>query len=249
MIKAVIIDDESKGRSTLSQLIARYLPYVQIVGEADSVTSALKLVKEQEEVDLILLDIQMGDGTGFDFLEQVPNKNFQVIFVTAFDEYAIKAFQWSAIDYLLKPVSPELLINAVHKVQTIKDTDKDISSKLDALMTNKSSLKKVAIYTQTGVELINIDEIIRFEASSNYTILFLQNKMSILSTKTLKEYDGLLAESTFYRIHKSHLINLNNVQRYVNGDGGYVIMSDASEVEVARRRKEAFLQVLLNNYS
>lgn len=248
MIKAIIIDDESKGRSTLNQLTTRYLPHIQIVGEADGVASGLKLI-EEEEVDLVFLDIQMGDGTGFDFLEKVPNKDFQVIFVTAFDEYAIKAFQWSAIDYLLKPVDPELLISAVHKAQANQNSDNDLSSKLDALMNNKSTLKKVAIYTQTGVELINVDEIIRFEASSNYTILYLRNKTSIISTKTLKEYDAMLTESTFYRVHKSHLINLNNVQRYVNGDGGFVIMSDTSEVEVARRRKEAFLQVLLNSYS
>lgn len=248
MIKAIIIDDEVKGRSTLNLLIKRYLPHVQVIGEADGVESGLSLLAA-EPVDLIFLDIQMGDGTGFDFLEKVTNKNFEVIFVTAFDEYAIKAFQWSAVDYLLKPVDPELLISAVHKVQQTLQDSTQLTSKIDALINNKSSLKKVAIYTQTGVELINVDEIVRFEASSNYTILYLRNKTTIISTKTLKEYDEMLSESTFFRVHKSHLINLNNVQRYVNGDGGFVIMNDSSEVEVARRRKESFLQILLNSYS
>lgn len=245
MIKAIIIDDEVKGRSTLNLLIKRYLPHVQIIGEADGVESGLSLLA-LNPVDLIFLDIQMGDGTGFDFLEKVTEKNFEVIFVTAFDEYAIKAFQWSAVDYLLKPVEPELLISAVHKLQ---QDSTQLTSKIDALINNKSSLKKVAIYTQTGVELINVDEIVRFEASSNYTILYLRSKITIISTKTLKEYDEMLSESTFFRVHKSHLINLNNVQRYVNGDGGFVIMNDSSEVEVARRRKESFLQILLNSYS
>ncbi len=245
-MKAIIIDDETKGRQALSQLVGRYTPHVEIVGEAEGVQKGKELIEElANELDLVFLDIQMGDGTGFELLEQLSEINFQVIFVTAFDEYAVKAFQCSAIDYLLKPVDPELMISAVHKVHDLRKQKALFSTQMQALKSNQKTLKKIAINTQEGVDLIDIKDIIRLEASSNYTIIYLDNKTTIVSTKTLKEYENMLSEQAFYRIHKSHLIHLDRVKRYSNG-GSSVIMTDDVEVEVARRRKDAFLKVLLN---
>tara|TARA_B100000809_G_scaffold266837_1_gene332052 strand:+ start:1083 stop:1829 length:747 start_codon:yes stop_codon:yes gene_type:complete len=242
-LSAVIIDDEPKGRQTLNSYLDLYCDDVKLLGDADSVISGAKLINKTKP-DLVFLDIMMGDGTGFELLERCQNLDFSVIFVTAHEEYALKAFKYSAVDFLLKPIDEDLLIQAVDKTNKSKDSN-SLSARLDTLLSNQKQLKKLAIPTINSVEIVHVEDIIRLEADGNYTSIFIDNN-KITSSKTLKEFDQILSGSTFFRIHKSHLVNLDKVVRYIQGDGGTVITEDGSEIEVARRRKESFLATLFN---
>lgn len=242
MIRSVIIDDEEKGRNTLRNFLTKYCNNVSVVAEGDCVKSGLEKIS-MHNPDLVFLDIQMPDGTGFNLLEQIPEINFKVIFVTAYDQYALKAFKFSAIDYLLKPIDPEKLIEAVKKISDIEDV-KSINKKLEVLIGNNNRFEKIALPSIEGIHLVKIKDIIRCESESNYTNIFLSTGKKILVTKTLKEYDEMLTPMHFYRVHQSHLINLSYVEKYHKGEGGFVIMEDGSEIEVARRRKEGFLSEL-----
>ncbi len=243
-INAIIIDDEKRGRETLAEQIRLSCPEVAITGEASGVKEGVTLV-ESEKPDLVFLDIMMGDGSGFDFLEQCRYKDFEVIFVTAHENFALKAFEYSAVHYLLKPVDEDLLCQAVQKIASDKGS-KHLSEKLDVLLSNKKQLKKLAIPTSSGVEIAPIEDIYHLEASGNYTYIHLRDS-SILSSKTLKEFDSILSGSSFFRIHKSYLINMEKVVRYVQGDGGHVVIENGCEIEIARRRKDAFLKALMAN--
>lgn len=242
MVRTIIIDDELQGRKTLRNFIGKYCPNVEIVGEAESVKSGVEAVILHSP-DLILLDINLPDGTGFDLLEKLPKMDFKVIFVTAYNQHAIKAFKYSAIDYILKPIDPDLLVEAISKVKK-DDRLSEIEKKLEALLSNRKSVEKLALPSSNGILLVKIDDIIRCESDSNYTNIFLINKQKILVTKTLKDYDDILSDVGFFRIHKSHLINLRYVKQYIKGEGGYVIMEDNSQVEVSRRRKDEFVTAL-----
>ena len=243
MIRSVIIDDEEKGRNTLRNFLTKYCNNISVVAEGDCVKSGLEKISSYNP-DLVFLDIQMPDGTGFNLLEQIKEINFKVIFVTAYDQYALKAFKFSAIDYLLKPIDPEKLIEAVNRLSDFEDI-KSINNKLEVLVGNKNRFEKIALPTVNGVHLVKIKDIIRCESDSNYTTIFLASGKKILVTKTLKEYDEMLTPMHFYRVHQSHLINLAFVEKYHKGEGGFVIMEDGSEIEVARRRKEGFLSELI----
>lgn len=242
--RIAIIDDEQSGRSILSKLIENNFSQFVEIKQADSKRNGLKLIKSFEP-DIVLLDVMMGDGTGFDLLEEVSQLDFRLIFITAHEQFAIKAFRYSAIDYLLKPISDELLKTAMQKCFD-EINNKDLGIKLDVLFANKETVKKIAIPTQQGIEIVLIKEIIRLEADGNYTKLFLKEG-SIMSSKTLKEFDQILSKSNFFRVHKSHLVSLNEVKRFLNEGGGYVVTSDGAQVEIARRRKELFLSTLVNN--
>lgn len=242
-LSAVIIDDEQKGRQTMTSYIELYCDDIELLGDADGVESGVKLINKTKP-DLVFLDIMMGDGTGFDLLEKCQNLNFSVIFVTAYEEYALKAFKYSAVDFLLKPIDGDLLTQAVEKIAKRKDSD-SLSARLDTLLSNQKQLKKLAIPTINSVEIVHIEDIIRLEADGNYTCIHIKNN-KITSSKTLKEFDQILSGSTFFRIHKSHLVNLDKIVRYTQGDGGTVVTEDGSEIEVARRRKESFLNALVN---
>ncbi|MBN2682773.1 MAG: response regulator transcription factor [Bacteroidales bacterium] len=242
MIRTIIIDDEMQGRKTLRNFINKYCSNVEIVGEAESVKEGLEAIILNSP-DLILLDINLPDGTGFDLLEKLPKMDFKVIFVTAYNQHAIKAFKYSAIDYILKPIDPDLLVEAISKVKK-DDRLSEIEKKLEALLSNRKSVEKLALPSSNGILLVKIDDIIRCESDSNYTNIFLQNKQKILVTKTLKDYDDILSDVGFFRVHKSHLINLRFVKQYIKGEGGYVIMEDNSQVEVSRRRKDEFIMAL-----
>lgn len=244
MFKAVIIDDEKNGRITLHNFLKKYCEQVHVVAEADGVKSGVEQVSKYSP-DVVFLDVQMQDGTGFDLLEQIPEINFRVIFVTAYDKYAIQAFKYSAMDYLLKPIHPDRLVEAVNKL------DKDpgfleLHKKLEVLISNKNSVEKIALPASDGVRLVRIKDMVRCVSDSNYTTIYLHSGEEVIVTKTLKEYEEILSPLNFYRVHKSHLININYVERYIQGEGGYVVMEDGSEVEVSRRRKEEFLAVLLD---
>ncbi len=246
MIRTVVVEDEKKSREVILSLIAKYCPELQVVGEASSVDQAVDLLKK-EKPDLVFMDIQLADGTGFDILQQVQGINFDLIFATAFDQYAIKAIKYSAIDYLLKPIDGEELKAAVRKVIEKRSS----SSNIDNLKFLLSNLKKgedefsrITLPTGNAYEIVNIKDIIRCEASESYTYFFLVGKRKFLVTSGLKHYEDILPSSQFIRVHHSHLINMNHVIRYLKEDGGYAIMSDDSKIEVSRRKREAFLERL-----
>ena len=245
MLKTIIIDDEISGRNILKNFVSKYCTEkIEIIAEADSVKTGKNQITIHNP-DLVLLDVQMQDGTGFDLLELLPNISFKVIFITSYDKFAIRAFKYSAIDYILKPVDPDLLVAAINRIAD-KNVMLDIDKKLDVLISNKNNIEKIALPATDGIRFLKINEIIRCESDSNYTTFFTINKEKIVVSKTLKEYEVLLSSMKFYRIHKSHLVNLRYISKYVPGEGGYVIMEDKTEVEVSRRKKEGLLTILMN---
>lgn len=243
MIKAVIIDDESKGRNILKNSLKKYCHKVSIIGEADGVETGKNLI-DTKQPELVFLDIDMKDGTGFDLLEKFSQFSFGVIFVTAHNEYALKAFKCSAIDYLLKPILPNELVQAVTKFE--KDLAlKNLSYKIESLLENKAKIKKLALPTLNGIELLKIDELIYCESSSNYTIFNTTSNTQIVVSKTIKEYAVVLSEYNFFRIHQSYLVNLDYVSKYNKNDGGFVILENGKKIPISRRNKQAFLKVIM----
>lgn len=240
-MRTVIIDDEPKSRQTISNFIAKYATDLQIIGQADCVEKGVALI-ESEKPELVFLDIQMPDGTGFDLLGQVMFNDFKLIFCTSYDQYAIKAFRFSAIDYLLKPLDPDIFVAAIKKISG--EDGAQMKDKLEVLIANKSDFSRIALHSFEGINLVNINDIIRCESSGNYTRFIIKNQPNLLVTKTLKEFDEILSNQGFIRIHKSFLVNINHITKYVKGEGGWVIMSDDSKIEVSRRKKDRLLQIL-----
>ena len=245
MIRTYIIDDEEDARNMLRAFISNYCPQVEIIGEADGVTNGYrKLMTEQP--DLVFLDIQMDDGTGFDLLEKIKRPSFAVIFTTAFDEYAIKAFKYSAIDSLLKPIDPDELIEAVSKIKAGEGQSKQISELID--QKNNQRFDRITLSSHDGITIVKLKDISRLESDSNYTHFFLVGGEKITVPKSLKEYEKMLPSDQFFRTHQSFIVNLEYVKKYVKEDGGYILMEDGSEVLVARRRKDDFLERIHNNF-
>lgn len=244
MIRVVVVDDEQQGRSIIKQYIARYCPYIEVCGEADSVKNGVAVINEKHP-DIVFLDIQMQDGTGFNLLEKVGEKTFKVIFVTSFDQFALKAFKYSASDYLLKPLDPDAFVEAVEKVRgDIETHTKGKDDRIEQLLTNINSFKKIGLPAGNAIVFVNVDDIIRCESDGNYTTFHLTDGRHLLVSKSLKVYEELFADRKFLRVHKSHLINARYVDQYINGDGGSVVMSDGSTVEVSRRKKDELLAIM-----
>ncbi|MEA3444368.1 MAG: LytTR family DNA-binding domain-containing protein [Bacteroidota bacterium] len=243
MIRTIIIDDEERGRRTLISQISKYCPELEIVGEANGVSTGMEIIRHKNP-DVVFLDIQMQDGTGFDLLEQLPQVSFAVIFATAYDQYAVQAFKFSATDYLLKPIDPDQLIKAVDKLKNEIDS-LNLNKKLEALFSNRKNFEKIALPTFDGIILVKIKEIIRCQSESNYTTLYMPGGSKVVVTKTLKDFDEMLTPIGFFRIHQSHLVNMSFVNKYIKGEGGSVKMEDGTVLEVARRRKDTFLEKLL----
>ncbi len=244
-MRAVIIDDESRARNYLKGLLVEQFPEIEIVGEANGVETGCALI-EDVNPELIFLDVQMQDGTGFDLLGKINRSRYSIIFVSAYDRFAITAIKFSAVDYLLKPVELNDLQIAIDKIQ--KSVDKDeVKKKLDMLLNNINKIDKIALPSLNGIEFVKLEDIIRCESDNNYTIFYLKNNEKILVSKTMKEYEDMLENKGFFRTHKSHIINLSFLKKYIKGEGGTVIMEDGSEVAVSRRRKEDFM-VVLNNF-
>jgi two-component system LytT family response regulator len=220
---------------------------VSVIGKAEGVESGEQTIRTLVP-DLVFLDIEMIQGNAFDLLNRLQPQTFQVIFVTAFDNYAIRAFKYSAVDYLLKPVDVEDLRSAVGKVAG-RSKDKIDMLQIKTLLENVGNLhiwqQKMAVPTMTGLNFITISEIIRFEARGNYTGIHLDNGECVLATKNIQDYDALLPDTLFYRIHHSHIINLQKIHKYQKGRGGYIIMEDGTSIEVASRRREDFLRRLI----
>ncbi|SFP56090.1 LytR/AlgR family response regulator transcription factor [Parafilimonas terrae] len=247
MIKAIIIDDEQHCINRLTTLLSKNCSdTVELLASVQSVEEGLTAVRTYKP-QLVFLDIEIGNKTGFDLLKQLPEINFEVIFTTAYDKYAVQAFKFSALDYLLKPIDTDELQAALKKLND-KVSQKDIAGKFDTLFHNlkniQSSSKRICVPVLSGLVFIQTDDIIRCESNINYTTLFLKDKQKLLVAKTLKEFEEMLTEYNFYRVHNSHLINLAYIKMYNKGKGGTVTMTDGSEIEVSTRRKDDFLKRL-----
>ncbi len=247
MIKVVLIDDEENCLSSLAILLTQYCPEVQIMEQCQSVQAGLTAINTHKP-DLIFLDIEMPVLNGFDLLEMVKNYPLAVIFTTAYQHYAVKAIRYSALDYLLKPVDYKELIQAVHRYvsQKSRPNPEQFQFLIDKLSQKEHTTKKLAIPNLEGFKLVSIDDIISCEADDNYTHILLKDRIKITACRTLKEIQQLLDDSAiFIRVHHSSLININEVDQYVRGEGGYVIMSDGSHINVSRNKKETLLKYLM----
>jgi len=248
MIRAIIIDDEKNARESIVHLCQLSFSEVEIIGQADGVASGLEVIQKWKP-DLVFLDIQLEDGSGFDILEQLKTVSFQVIFITAFNEYAIKAFKFAAIDYLMKPINPMEFKSAVSQVIASQEKE-ELQAKLDAFISHiKDSLaehKKIILKTAESIHLIKVSDIIRCEADKGYTEFFIRNGRKILVSKGLKDYDEMLCDFGFIRTHQSHLINLDYISSFEKTDGGYILMSDGSNVPVSSRKKEYVFGIFEN---
>ena len=250
MISAILIDDDINLRNGMKGLLQLYAPQIAIIGEADSVVSGVEAI-ESLRPQVVFLDIQLNDGTGFDILEKITSFNgaqkSHIVFITAHEQYAIKAFRFSALDFLLKPVDPDELQKVIQKIKSEIEKN-DSSSHIDLLLENirkkVDNFKRIALSTSDGIHLFDVSDIIRCESEDNYTKFFIKNSKPILISKTLKEYEELLTEHGFERIHQSHLINLNYLKSYIKKEGGYVIMADDSQLPISQRKKERLQDIL-----
>ena len=247
MIRTILVDDETDSIRVLQRLLETCCPNVSVVDTANGVDTGIELIRELRP-DLVLLDIEMSQGNAFDLLNQLMPLNFQVIFVTAFDNYAIRAFKYSVVDYLLKPVDIDDLRNAISRVSEKADP-KDLTEQMKILLNNVGmlhvSFQKMAIPTINGLNFVPVQDVIRLEARGNYTVIYLSNGETIMATRTIRDYEDVLPESIFCRIHSSHIINLAHIDKYQKGRGGVVIMEDGTTIEVAARRRDEFMRRLL----
>jgi two-component system, LytTR family, response regulator len=245
MIRAIIIDDEMHCRRTLDILLKEYCPEVQVLEQCDNGENGAEAIKRLGP-DLVFLDIEMPHVNGFEMLEQFSEIHFAVIFTTGYDQYAIKAFRFSALDYLLKPINQDELKKAVQKVsqQVHYPLPQQLEILLQKLRQQAPLIHKIALPTMEGLQLISVDSIISCISDSNYTILLLKDKQKITISRTLKETEEILEEHSFLRVHNSNIVNLNEISKYIKGEGGYLIMSDGSAVDVSRSRKESLLKKL-----
>jgi len=245
MLRAIIIDDIDAIRQKNISIIRENCPNVAIIAEADSVAAGVAAIRKFIP-DLVFLDVEMADGTGFDLLQQLKPINFKVIFITGYQEFAIKAFRFSAIDFLLKPIDPDDLIEAVQKAE--KTLNKEMLelqfSTLFANIERPKNLQKLILKTAEKVYSINVQDIIRCESEKNYTTFFLLNGQKLLVSTTLKDYETLLVPMGFFRSHQSHLINMPYFDHYIKSDSGVIVMKDKSQIPLATRKKEEFLNLL-----
>jgi len=246
LIKTIIIDDEHYGRQSLQQAVEQYCPEVAILQICESPEAGIAAINALKP-DLVFLDVQMPNMSGFDVLQKLSPIDFEVIFVTSYDQYAIKAIKFSAIDYLLKPVDVDDLIHAVQRAkENLQKNGKRqrYQSVLHNLNYTSGKIEKLAVPTLEGIDFFRTDDIIYCEADGSYTTLYLAGHQKQVISKNLKDFENLLSGSGFCRVHNSHLINLSHVKKYIKGDGGYVILTDDHHVDISRRRKDVFLGML-----
>jgi two-component system LytT family response regulator len=246
MINAILIDDEQTGLEALQLAIQKYCPDVVIKGVYNTPQQGLDGIRSLKP-DLVFLDVQMPQMSGFDVLQQASPVTFDVIFVSAHDQYAIKAIKFSALDYLLKPVDVDELIHAVKKVKEKLNNKSNFfqyQSVLNNVQLRTGKIEKLAVPSLDGIDFFNTQDIIYCKADGSYTNLILKGNQQVLVCKNLKDFENILVESGFCRVHHSFLINLRHVQKYIKGDGGYVILTDQHHVDISRRKKEEFLALL-----
>jgi len=244
-IRAMLVDDENHCNQTLAYELMRHCPQVEVVAMAMSGEEAIHQIRTLQP-DLVFLDIEMPGLSGFELIERLKPISFDVIFVTAYDQYAIQAFRYAAMDYLMKPVVSEQLIEAVARVGSHR-LPADQSSQLEVLLHNlRDGLKspRIALPSGRGMDFVNTEDILYCIAESNYTHIRMQNGSKYTCSKTLKEVEHLLTHLDFFRIHQSYMINMRHLQRYLRDDGGYAVMTDGYKVPIAKRRKEEFLALL-----
>ena len=243
-MKAILVDDEPDGIRTLQKMLAHYCPQVEVIETSSSAAMAKKAI-EALKPDVVFLDIQMPGKTGLELLGEIAQKDFEVVFVTAYNEYMLQALQFSAADYLLKPVDEDRLIEAVQRVEQKLALGKK-EEQTNVLLHNLAqagnpSEMRLCLPTIKGFVILKLIEIIYCEAERSYTVFHLENKKTITVSKPLLDYDNLLQDTSFLRVHKSFLVNLHHVREYQRGEGGLVIMSNGDEIEISRRKKEVFL--------
>lgn len=243
-MKAVIIEDEERSRMVLQNLLQNYCPDVEVSAMADSVTTGVEAILKHHP-DIVFLDVQINGGTGFDVLDRLKGESPSVIFTTAYDQYALKAFKFSAIDYLLKPIDIEELKAAVRKASTTTSHDED-KYKIQNLLSNLKNPNEdpvLLVSTLEAVEFIRIKDIIRCEASGAYTQLYLRDRKPVMVSKIIKDFEFLLQDYGFYRVHQSHIINLKEVQKFVKSEN-FLVMRDGAQIQLARSRKDEFFNML-----
>ena len=245
-IRSLLVDDENHSLETLAWQLKKFCPEVEVVESCNQSEKALKILREQP-IDLVFLDIEMPHMNGFELLQQLGKINFDIVFTTAYDMFAVKAFKYSALDYLLKPIDRDELMQAVEKVKA-KKYPAVSSEQLSILFQHlynqtQSPPKKIALPTTDGLEFVEAANIIHCQSDGNYTHIFLKDGVKFLICRTLKETEESLPANDFLRIHHSHTINLNHIRKYVKGDGGYVIMMDNTSINVSRSRKEELLRL------
>lgn len=245
MLRTVVVDDEVMARETIIDMLNLFCGDVEVIGEASGVNTGYEIINHHKP-DLVLLDIKMGDGTGFDLLNKFETINFHVIFITAFEEYAIQAFKFSALDYLLKPIDPKELTAAIQKAKTLisqNNLELRINTLFDNLRNiNQDKRKKLVLKTTGNVHVVDLANVIRCQSDKNYTHFFTSDGEHIVVSKTLKEFDELLSEFDFFRVHQSHLINLDYIKRYDKSDGGFLVMKDDTRVPVSFRKKDELMK-------
>lgn len=243
MKRIAIIDDEADARQALRSLL-ELSPDIEIAGEAGGVESGFTLLRDARP-HAVFLDISMNDGSGFDLLDRFPKPPFQVVFVTAHDAFALRAFRYNALDYLMKPIDPQELLRALERINSDFRME-DLARQLDELLRDmrQRKLEKIALYTQDGLTYLRLNQIVHLQSDGSYTTFFLHNRERHIVSRPIGEYEDMLAADGFFRIHQSHIVNLHFVKRVLREDGGYVEMETGAKLPIARRRKEEFLRRL-----
>ncbi len=248
-MKLIIIEDEIDVRQSIKNLIFDKFKDIEVVGESDSVASSISLINKVAP-DILLMDIQLIDGNSFEILDHIKFKSLNIIFLTAYSEFAINAFKYAAIDYILKPFEAVQLVAAIDKIKTQKSNPISSQYKLLVDNLNESQLnKKIAIQTSEGFTILKISNIIRFQSESNYTHIFSTNAKEIMSAKSLASYNEILENSCFERVHQSHLVNIEHISKYIHKDGGYLILSDGSHIPVSQRKKAQIITRIENMFN
>jgi two-component system LytT family response regulator len=249
MIKAIVVDDEPRVRESMIVILKNVFPEVQVLGEAESVEEAYLQI-EKLNPNVVFLDIKMSDGTGFDLLRRFQKVPFKVVFITAFDEFAIEAIKFSACDYLLKPINTTELRQTIEKLKETLGLEEDMQLKIQAFLNNLDTIniaqKKIVLKTSDSIHLVNLGNIVRCEADTNYTWVYIFDHPKILISKPLKHFEELLDEYGFFRVHQSHLVNLNYFNRIDKIDGGILILNDNTSIPIAVRKRNMLYQLLEN---
>lgn len=248
MLNAIIIDDEKNSRNALRQKLVSYCPEIFILTECENGEEGIRAIEDMKP-DIVFLDVEMPRMNGFTMLQKLQSTNFEIVFITAYDYYAIKAIKFSALDYLVKPVEVEDLKEAVRKAITKRKgstSNERIELLLENLLNEKKENLRIAIPSMEDLQFIETGDIIYLEANSNYTNFYLVNNKKVTVSKTLKDFEELLPARNFIRIHHSYIINKNFVERYIKGEGGQVKMKNGALLDVARRKKEEFMKAIGN---
>lgn len=244
MIKAIIVDDEKRGRDLLEILLKENCPNVMVIDKAGNADDAFYSINNKQP-DLVFLDIEMPGLSGFDLLKKFEKIDFSIIFVTAYDKYAVKAFKFSALDYLLKPIDEEELKEAVQKVnKTSVQTNAELEGLTNNLKTLKKESSKIALQSNKGIVLVEIKNIIHCEANGKTTWVYINGQEKILATKNLGEFESFLSDYNFIRVHHSHLVNMSHIKSYIPGRTGTILMTDEAKIDVSQRKKDDFLKKL-----